>query len=293
LSSFKKTGVDTNRQSLEIQQIIWSALKSYLVLDVVFQTDVELVAEGGVVPLDVLPFGLELRRIICGGSGLTKGAEFAFGRGGLIGVTVKLLESLLERVEGLELRRGFRCRGAIGPGREEGLKPVERGTFKTRADIEDLGTGTGEARRLTFELHTTLGEEGDEFRPIARVHWGVGDFQFAGWGRVCSCLPLLTAEHQFIVEVLKLCVCLGEGVMLILEGGKLSVGCMEHVVQVGQAIDEFCPHAVGDFNGASGIEAGVRMRFRSGLRSGLGSGERAGPATLVFGWRIHDADAVC
>jgi len=45
---------------------------------------------------------------------------------------------------------------------------------------------------------------------------------------------------------------LGEGFMLILEGGELSVGCMEHVVQVHQVIEQFGPHAISDFNGVVG-----------------------------------------
>jgi hypothetical protein len=93
-----------------------------------------------------------------------------------------LFEGLFERVEGLELHRGFSCRGTIGPRREEGLEPVEGWAFETCADIKDLSVDTGEAIRLALEFHTTFGEEGDKFFLIAGIHRRVRDFRFAGWG---------------------------------------------------------------------------------------------------------------
>ena len=59
------------------------------------------------------------------------------------------------------------------------------------------------------------------------------------------------------MEGLELVVSLGEGTVLVLEGGKLSVGCTEHVVHVCQAIDKFCPHVISDLDGSAGVEVGV------------------------------------
>jgi hypothetical protein len=61
---FKKAGIEVNSQFPEESQGSWFPDGGDLVLDLVFQSLVKLVAESGIIPTQILTFGLEFGGIV-------------------------------------------------------------------------------------------------------------------------------------------------------------------------------------------------------------------------------------
>ena len=61
---FKKAGIKANCQFLEESQGSWFPDGGNLVLDLLFQSSIKLVAESGIIPTQILTFGLKLGRVV-------------------------------------------------------------------------------------------------------------------------------------------------------------------------------------------------------------------------------------
>jgi len=61
---FKKAGIEANSQFLEESQGSWFPDGGNLVLDLLFQSSIKLVAESGIIPTQILTFGLKLGRVV-------------------------------------------------------------------------------------------------------------------------------------------------------------------------------------------------------------------------------------
>jgi hypothetical protein len=101
------SGIIGSGQLHHFRQRLAARTINQLVLDVIPETIVELVDQGGFVMLDVLAETLELSNVLRDGGGLAKLADFSFGRDNQVGVTVDGCQGVGECVERSKLRGGF------------------------------------------------------------------------------------------------------------------------------------------------------------------------------------------